>query len=92
MTYGDWKINIFIIIDTRISFCSRYTHLLPPKPKSLQTRCPGFSYELCFGSSRQSWLVYTNAYKLQPSLSERVIIDAHGCYTALPFGAKAKEN
>ena len=30
----EWKINIFKIIDTRISFCSRYTHLLPPKPKS----------------------------------------------------------
>ena len=27
-------INIFKIIDTRISFCSRNTHLLPPKPKS----------------------------------------------------------
>ena len=30
----DWKINIFKIIDTRISFYSRNTHLLPPKPKS----------------------------------------------------------
>ena len=30
----EWKINIFKIIDTRISFYSRYTHLLPPKPKS----------------------------------------------------------
>ena len=29
-----WKINIFKIIDTRISFYSRNTHLLPPKPKS----------------------------------------------------------
>ena len=28
------KINIFKIIDTRISFYSRNTHLLPPKPKS----------------------------------------------------------
>ena len=27
-------INIFKIIDTRISFYSRNTHLLPPKPKS----------------------------------------------------------
>ena len=26
------KINIFKIIDTRISFHSRNTHLLPPKP------------------------------------------------------------
>ena len=30
------KINIFKIIDTRISFYSRNTHLLPPKPKSSQ--------------------------------------------------------
>ena len=29
-----WKINIFKIIDTCISFYSRNTHLLPPKPKS----------------------------------------------------------
>ena len=36
-------------------------------------------------------LVDTNAYKLQPSLSERVIVDGHGCHTALPFGVKAKE-
>ena len=28
------KINIFKIIDTRISFYSRNTHLLPPKPRS----------------------------------------------------------
>ena len=28
------KINIFKIIDTGISFYSRNTHLLPPKPKS----------------------------------------------------------
>ena len=30
----EWKINIFRIIDTCISFYSRNTHLLPPKPKS----------------------------------------------------------
>ena len=30
----EWKINIFKIIDTRISFYSRNTHLLPHKPKS----------------------------------------------------------
>ena len=34
----------------------------------------------------------TNAYKLQPSLSERVIVDGHGCHTALHFGVTAKEN
>ena len=28
----EWKINIFKIIDTRISVYSRNTHLLPPKP------------------------------------------------------------
>ena len=28
-------------------------------------------------------LVDTNTYKLQPSLSERVIVDGHGCHTAL---------
>ena len=39
-------------------------------------------------------LVDTNTctYKLQPSLSERVIVDGHGCHTALNFGVKAKEN
>ena len=30
----EWKINIFKIIDTRISFNSRNTHLLSPKTKS----------------------------------------------------------
>ena len=34
----------------------------------------------------------SNAYKLQPSLSERVIVDGHGCHTALHFGVKAKGN
>ena len=37
-------------------------------------------------------LVDTNAYKLQHSLSERMIVDGHGCHTALHFGVKAKEN
>ena len=30
----EWKINIFKFIDTRISFYSHNTHLLPSKPKS----------------------------------------------------------
>ena len=30
----EWKINIFKSIDTHISFYSRNTHLLPPKPIS----------------------------------------------------------
>ena len=34
----------------------------------------------------------TNAYKLQPSLSERVVVDGHGCHTVLYFGVKAKQN
>ena len=37
-------------------------------------------------------LVDTNAYKLQPSLSERVIVDGDGCHTALNVGVKIKEN
>ena len=36
-------------------------------------------------------LVDTNAYELQCSLSERVIVDGHGCHTALHFGVKAKD-
>ena len=31
-------------------------------------------------------------YKLQPSFSERVIVDGHGCHTALHFGVKANVN
>ena len=30
----EWTINIFKIIDTRFSFYSHNTHLLPPKPNS----------------------------------------------------------
>ena len=37
-------------------------------------------------------LVDINAYKLQPSLNERVIVDGHGCHTFLHFGVKATEN
>ena len=37
-------------------------------------------------------LVDTNAYKLKHSLSERVIVDGHGCHTVLNFGVEAKEN
>ena len=37
-------------------------------------------------------LVDTNAYKLQPSLSQRVIVYGHGCHTTLNFSVKAKEN
>ena len=37
-------------------------------------------------------LVDNNAYRLQRSLSERVVVDGHGCHTALHFSVKAKEN
>ena len=37
-------------------------------------------------------LIDTNAYKLQASLSERVVVDGHGCHIALQFGVKAKDN
>ena len=37
-------------------------------------------------------LADTNAYKLQPSLSESTVVDGHGCHTARHFGVKAKEN
>ena len=47
---------------------------------------------IVFNYALKRELVDTNAYKLQPSLSERVIVDGHGCNTALHFGVKAKEN
>ena len=40
----------------------------------------------------QRELVDTKAYKLQPSLSERIVVDGLGCQTALHFGVEAKEN
>ena len=42
-------------------------------------------------SSERDINVDTNAYKLQPSMSERVVVDGHGCHTALHFGVKAKK-
>ena len=60
---------------------------------SLMTAC-----YTCIGEYRTLPIVtsfkktYTNANKLQPSLSERVIVDGHSCHTALHFGVKAKEN
>ena len=51
-----------------------------------------FTYILIISVICERELVDTNAYKLQPSLSERVIVDGHGCHTALHFGVKAKEN
>ena len=49
-------------------------------------------WRLYYVNTLKRELVDTNAYKLQPSLSERVIVDGHGCHTALHFGVKAKEN
>ena len=108
------QINIFKIIDTRISFYSRNTHLLPPKPKSsfhhLKRGIQDFHmnyvlvpadkaannvvvvWRLYYINTLKRELVDTNAYKPQPSLSERVIVDGHGCHKALHFGVKAKEN
>ena len=40
----------------------------------------------------QHEIIVTNEYKLQPSLSERVVVDGHGCHTTLRFGVNAKEN
>ena len=37
-------------------------------------------------------LIGTNAYKLQTSLTEKVVVDGHGCQTTLKFDVKAKEN
>ena len=36
--------------------------------------------------------IETNAYKLQASFSKRVVVDGHGCHTALHIGVKVKEN
>ena len=32
------------------------------------------------------------AYKVQASLSEKVVVDEHGCHTTLKFGVNANEN
>ena len=37
-------------------------------------------------------LIDTNAYKLQAAFNERVVVDGHGCHTAMHFGVKAKES
>ena len=34
----------------------------------------------------------TNAHKIQASLTEKIIVDGHGCHTALNVGVEAKEN
>ena len=47
-------------------------------------------WRLCYINTLKRELVDTNAYKLQPSLSERMVVGGHGCHTY--FGVKAKEN
>ena len=47
---------------------------------------------LCYINTLKRGLVDTNAYKLQPFLSESVVVDGHGYHTVLHFGVKAKEN
>ena len=51
-----------------------------------------FDRRLYYINTLKRELVDTNAYKLQPSLSEGAIVDGHGCHTALHFGVKAQEN
>ena len=110
----EWKINIFKIIDTLISFYSRIhifyplnlnllffilnevarifvmNYVLVPADKAANNVV--VVWPLCYINTLKPELVDTNAYKLQPSLSERVIVDGHNCRTALHFGVKAKEN
>ena len=104
-------VNIFKIIDTRISFYSRNTHLLPPKHKSSFRRLKRgiqdfhMNYVLVPADKAANnvvvvWrLYYINTLKRELVdtsaaffLNERVIVDGHGCHTALHFGVKAKEN
>ena len=48
-------------------------------------------WQLYYIKTLKRELVDTNAYKLQPSLSERVIVDGHGCHTALRLVSKLKK-
>ena len=47
-------------------------------------------WRLCYINTLKHELVDTNAYKLQPSLSEMMVVDGHG-HTALHFGIKAEK-
>ena len=42
--------------------------------------------------SAQEILLLVKCEVLQPSLSKRVIVNGHGCHTALHFGVKVKES
>ena len=52
-TLKEWKINIFKIIDTRILFYARNTHLSPHKPKS-SFHLLNATFTLCPRLPRQS--------------------------------------
>ena len=106
----EWKINIFKIIDTYISFYSCNTHRKPKSsfchfkrgiqdfhmncvfvPADKATNNVVVVWRLYYIKNLKRQLVDTEAYKLQPSLSERVVVDGHGCHTARHFGDKAKK-
>ena len=45
-------------------------------------------------ATETSWKIESShvaSSDMQPSLSERVIVDGHGCHTALHFGVKANK-
>ena len=50
------------------------------------------SWQFGYNGNLKRELIDTNAYKLQASLSERVVVDRHGYHIAIHFGVKAKEN
>ena len=49
-------------------------------------------WQLYYINTLKRELVDTNSYKLQPCLSDRVVVDGHGCHSDLHFGVKAIEN
>ena len=65
---------------------------LDPKCLTMMVFQKDFFFEKVDFHTLNRELVDTNAYKLQPSVSERVIVDGHCCHTALNFGVKAKKN
>ena len=66
-------------------------HVLVPADKAANNVVVVWRLHFMYTLKRELAVV-TNAYKLQPSLSERVIVNGHGCHTALRYGIKAKEN
>ena len=45
----------------------------------------------CYFKTLTDWH-HLYAYKMQTSLSEKVVVNWHGCHTAQKFGLKANEN